>query len=249
MKRFMIVLCVAAVVGLVAAAAQASVTTITFKGSDIVVDASLTPNIWPTANGVAAVGDGTIEGSTMTKIRTYTRTGTPPAGDPTAFNAWLAGLGTGQGISGFNLWLQDDASNQAAMWGEKIALTNAYSTAITPFASSGWTASVYTVGDEWGSAWKGRQLITYTANSADYYLRPGTTADFGFTADIYGIGGATGPDYQIWVGSGNVVGVDGGYFQRAITANAVPEPTTILVWGLLGLAAAGFGVWRRKRAG
>ena len=29
---------------------------------------------------------------------------------------------------------------------------------------------------------------------------------------------------------------------------AVPEPATILVWSLLGLAAAGFGVWRQKQA-
>jgi len=28
----------------------------------------------------------------------------------------------------------------------------------------------------------------------------------------------------------------------------IPEPTTILVWSLLGLAVAGYGVWRRKRA-
>jgi len=27
----------------------------------------------------------------------------------------------------------------------------------------------------------------------------------------------------------------------------IPEPATILVWGLLGLIAAGYGVWRRKR--
>jgi hypothetical protein len=29
----------------------------------------------------------------------------------------------------------------------------------------------------------------------------------------------------------------------------VPEPATFLVWGLLGMVAAGFGVWRRRRAG
>jgi len=28
---------------------------------------------------------------------------------------------------------------------------------------------------------------------------------------------------------------------------AIPEPATILVWGLLGLVAAGYGLWRRKR--
>ncbi len=29
----------------------------------------------------------------------------------------------------------------------------------------------------------------------------------------------------------------------------IPEPGTIFVWGLLGLVAAGYGVWRRRRAG
>jgi hypothetical protein len=29
---------------------------------------------------------------------------------------------------------------------------------------------------------------------------------------------------------------------------AVPEPTTIIVWNLLGVAAAGYGAWRRRRA-
>ena len=28
----------------------------------------------------------------------------------------------------------------------------------------------------------------------------------------------------------------------------VPEPATIVVWSLLGLTVAGFGLWRRKRA-
>lgn len=31
-------------------------------------------------------------------------------------------------------------------------------------------------------------------------------------------------------------------------ASPVPEPATIIVWSLLGLVAAGFGTWRRKRA-
>jgi hypothetical protein len=30
---------------------------------------------------------------------------------------------------------------------------------------------------------------------------------------------------------------------------AIPEPATILVWGLLGVVAAGYGVWRRRRVG
>ena len=31
-------------------------------------------------------------------------------------------------------------------------------------------------------------------------------------------------------------------------SDVIPEPGTIFVWGLLGLVAAGYGVWRRRRA-
>jgi hypothetical protein len=31
-----------------------------------------------------------------------------------------------------------------------------------------------------------------------------------------------------------------------ISGTAIPEPATIVVWGLLGVAAAGYGVWRRR---
>ena len=39
----------------------------------------------------------------------------------------------------------------------------------------------------------------------------------------------------------------GGTITR-LSVPEVPEPATIIVWSLLGLAAAGFGLWRRKQA-
>jgi hypothetical protein len=171
--------CAIVAVFAMAVIAQASVATITFNGSDVVAPYSLST----VTQGVPVVGDGYIALASGT-VRTYNN-GSNPA-DPDAFNQWIASLNSasGQGISCFNLWLMDGKSNQAAMWGENIALANPDTTVISPFASTGWTASVYVVGDEWGADWKGSELVTYTADDAAYYLRPGTMATFGFTADI-----------------------------------------------------------------
>ena len=209
----------------------------------------------PGVQSTPIAGDGRVDFDATQSIGTYTRPNTVV--DPARFNQWLGSLaGAGLGISQFNLWLQDGNSNQAAFWGETIALSDPYSSAITPFASSGWTASVYTLVDaDWGPAWTGRKLITYTANDISNYLKPGTTAEFGFTAGIMGNNGATGPDYQMWVGAGGANSSDthvnqivsnndgANYFQRAITAHVPDNGATL---ALLGVAFLGLAALRRR---
>lgn len=209
--------------------ANAYVAEVKFSGNDIMGYA--TDNL----TGNKLIGDGYIA-MTAETIRTYSTTTT--TANSAGFNKWLDSLQTGQGIKSFNLWLQDGASNQAAMWGETIALTDPYSTAITVNAPTGWIGYAYTLQNEWGPAWTGRQLITFEAISSDYYLRPNNGLEFSFRADIMGNDGATGPDYQMWVGSGDIAGVNGeSFYQRAVNAEAtaVPGPAAILpfVGGLI----------------
>lgn len=197
---------------------NAYVATVSFKGSDIMAFAVDNPTSDP------KIGDGYISLNTGT-IRTY-----GASADSASFNNWIGSLGSGEGVKYFNLWLQDGASNQAALWGETIALKDAYSDAITVNAPTGWIGYVYTIQDEWGPAWTGRKLICYEAVGSDYYLRSENDFKFSFTADIIGNNGATGPTYQMWIGTDGIAGHSGeGMFQRAILAEAsVPGPAAAL---------------------
>ncbi|MCX7424311.1 MAG: hypothetical protein NTW96_01530 [Planctomycetia bacterium] len=55
-----------------------------------------------------------------------------------------------------------------------------------------------------------------------------------------GVGGVG--DWKLYFAEAEGNSVDG------ITMGNVPEPASLIVWSLLGLAAAGLGLWRRKRA-
>jgi hypothetical protein len=126
--------------------------------------------------------------------------------------------------------------------GGVLALRNATNTDLTTFGSytNGQTSHVTVIAD----------YDAGTASARDdsgpwlsgYALRGGVDSNATFSEMFMYMNGESG-------GLGNSLSIDNiAAYDYANTAAAVPEPTTMLVWGLLGLVGAGYSVWRRKRA-
>jgi len=92
---------------------------------------------------------------------------------------WRAGLGDGEGISAFNIWLLDNPN--ARSWGEKV-VWNPGGAVPTAWADPEGKWAVEVIANPWGAGW----LVQWsTDNSADY-LRPGSNiGNFGFAGDAY----------------------------------------------------------------
>jgi hypothetical protein len=63
-----------------------------------------------------------------------------------------------------------------------------------------------------------------------------------FMNNVYVFGAAGNGPYGTTVGGHSIAWGD-----IEVTGTAIPEPASVIVWSLLGLAAAGYGLWRRKR--
>lgn len=129
--------------------------------------------------------------------------------DGNTYANWLAGLGSGEGISRFNMWLLGGSA--ARSWGE--ILVTPPNAAPSATAVDGWSYTIYqdVYGPSTGS------LIEWSTTDPSKYLRPGGAdiGKFSFTVDAYEDANAgvfpawdaTDPDaelgkpYRIWFGS------------------------------------------------
>jgi hypothetical protein len=168
---------------------------------------------------------------------------------------FTAGLGAGEGIGCFNIWLADQAN--APLWGE--TLVSLGSIMPTGSAPSGWTAQV--IGNTWPAGGDGAWLVYWSTTDPSKYIRPGNdVGEFGFTFEPTTTV-TLGQDYTIWFGgvnygtgsaasdeqalyfdtftdgfSSQFVSGYGSGFEATLSLEAIPEPATIALLSLGGLA-------------
>lgn len=103
---------------------------------------------------------------------------------------------------------------------------------VNPVTNDGSISYSFTLTPSGAAGGSGTMIVDGTA--ATY----GASTTLAYTQDLsqsYLVG-------MVWVDSGNLDSV-------TISAVAVPEPASIIVWSLLGVAWAGLCVWRRRRRG
>ncbi len=143
-----------------------------------------------------------------------------PAGakpQPDSYNTymnWRDGLGVGEGISGFNIWLQDNP--RARSWGEKV-VWDPDGPAPTGTADADGKWDVEVIPNPWGTGW----LVQWsTDDPADYINTISDIGDFSFSGTAYWDNNENkydasdpevqlGEDVRIWFGAVNWTEADG----------------------------------------
>ena len=255
MKRLMIVLCVAALVGMGSSSAQAIVQ-FDFDPVDFFnYKAPTVTNTRPLDGGAFRLHQ--TWGAGMLNSWNSATSG--------AVDAFKSSLGPNEGIGCFNIWLADQAN--APLWGE--TLVSSGSVKPTGSAPSGWTAEV--IGNPWPAGGDGYWLVQWYTTDPAKYIRPGNSVgEFSFTFEPT-TAVVAGDDYTIWFGGANYgtgssssdtqalyfdtfdnrfasqfVSGYGSGFEATLSLQPVPEPATLAIWSLLGTMGIG-GVWLRRR--
>jgi PEP-CTERM motif len=140
-----------------------------------------------------------------------------PQPQPNSYNTyrnWADGLGAGEGISGFNIWLLDNPN--ARSWGEKTVWDpNGATPTGTADAAGQWNVSA--IENPWGEGF----LVEWWTDNPDYYINSTSTiGDFSFSGDAYWDNNENGFDAsdelvqfgesaRIWFGAVNYRDADG----------------------------------------
>ena len=170
---------------------------------------------------------------------------------------WTATAGH-QGVNWFHLYLQ---GSTGSTWGEKLMLKSGSMT-MSVNGETGWRTSLSGATPVYDTVLGGTPE-TQNAISPDF--NPATqlfsvTGDFFVDENGNGVFDAgdtepaAGEDYTIWFYAklnnwtyhddyGNWVGGNPGYIEGTITARTIPEPASVMIWGLF----AGLGVFMLRR--
>jgi len=200
--------------------------------------------------------DWTQPGGSEVQATTY---GYPAPGGATGFGAWAPG--SGFAFDEINLW--GAGGTAAAAWGETYVSVgtahpdHGFSSWKVIQSPTGWTNGIVVGGDDWSAdethafpVWRSAgdldMLGLANMNNPSFVFEFQVLADSA-TLDSDGklrvfFGGYKDDEQGMGPGNYEVSGV------MTLTATPIPEPATIIVWSLLGMAAVAFGIWRRKRA-
>lgn len=105
-----------------------------------------------------------------------------PQTQPDSYNTyvnWATGLGEGEGISGFNIWMQDNP--RARSWGE-TTVWNPYGAAPTGTADAAGLWNVEAIANPWGPGWL---VQWWTDDPANYINSTSTIGEFSFSGTAY----------------------------------------------------------------
>jgi hypothetical protein len=136
------------------------------------------------------VTNGGVVTTNYTAINTVATYSNLILGQPTGLNAytnWVAGLGAGEGLARFNIFLRGDMANAAA-WGQTLKLgpTNSPELLATGDAANGWSYQITQFGTNVpGNTNWGYYIEWFTTNDA-LRIRPGGAdlGTFSFTAPL-----------------------------------------------------------------
>lgn len=151
-------------------------------------------NISDAANNAAHTYD--VDSNTPANLNRYER--------------WAKGMGSGEGISSFNIFLRGDLNNTAS-WGQTLKLSDPLSNAgisASVGGNSGWQARVVNFSEIYGDASWGYTVQFFTTDDSKRINYFSDLPGFSFTAPVEIFGSPStavehGNQYTVWFGTQN----------------------------------------------